>query len=124
MVDEWTADGRPREVGEDPGRTTRPGPQGREKLACDRRNRASDREAVPEGCSQESEYRRLCGGALATTRVDQAGTEVLRTRYFNFEPPGPDGPNPQLAAGKKVIVAGALDQRRFHAAVRRSFTDW
>jgi hypothetical protein len=41
-----------------------------------------------------------------------------------YEPPSAEGPNPQLVVRGKAIVAGALDQRRFHAAVRHSFTDW
>jgi hypothetical protein len=41
------------------------------------------------------------------------------------QPPGPDGPNPQLVIEDETIVAGLPANRwSFESAVRKSFSDW
>jgi hypothetical protein len=41
-----------------------------------------------------------------------------------FEPPGDDGPNPQLVINDEVIVRGLQGKRNFKTAVRKTISDW
>jgi hypothetical protein len=41
-----------------------------------------------------------------------------------YEPPGEDGPNPQLVINDEVVLRGNPSRQNFKAAVRKSFSGW